>query len=135
MTFTIKHCEMDIGEFTILTGVQASGKSTIAKAVFFCRTVKEDIFDVISRRTLLGTGNTLFNDVIKVLRNKFLQLFGTSKAMKSDMKLTYCYDDETYICVSLKVQEGYDYISPNYVWIDFSSNIVDFLKKSFYVDS
>lgn len=130
----IEHCTMDIEEFTILTGAQASGKSTIAKAVFFGRTVKDDIFDVISRKTLLGTGNTLFNDVIKVLRNKFLQLFGTSKAMKSDMKLTYFYGDETYICVSLKIKEGYDYISPNYVWIDFSSNIVDFLKKSFYVD-
>lgn len=30
----IKHCEMDIREFTVFTGAQASGKSTIAKAVF-----------------------------------------------------------------------------------------------------
>lgn len=130
----IKHCVMDIREFTVLTGAQASGKSTIAKAVFFCRTVKDDIFEIISKRTLLGTENTLIYDVRKVLRNKFLQLFGTSKAMKSEMKLTYYYDDETYICVSLRVQEGYDYISPNYVWFEFSSNIKTFLKKSFCVE-
>lgn len=122
---------MDIEQFTVLTGAQASGKSTIAKAVFFCRTVKDDIYDTIVKRTLLGSGNSLFNDVIKVLRNKFLQLFGTSKAMKTDMKLTYIYDEETFICISLKMQEGYDYLSPNYVWIDFSNNILDFLKKSF----
>lgn len=127
----ISNCTMDIEQFTVLTGAQASGKSTIAKAVFFCRTVKDDIYNSIVKRTLLWTGNSLFNDVIKVLRNKFLQLFGTSKAMKSDMKLTYCYDDETFICISLKMQEGYDYLSPNYVWIDFSNNVSNFLKKSF----
>ncbi len=128
----INDCEMDIEHFTVLTGAQASGKSTIAKAVFFCRTVKDDIYDTIARRTLLGIGNTLFSDVIKVLRNKFLQLFGTSKAMKQDMKLLYYYDRETYICVSLRMQEGIDFLSPNYVWIDFSSDIQTFLKTFSY---
>lgn len=127
----INNCQMDIEQFTVLTGAQASGKSTIAKAVFFCRTVKDDIFDAISRRTLLGTENTLSYDVIKILRNKFLQLFGTSKAMSADMRLIYHYDDVTKISVSLKMQEGYDFISPNYVWIDFSDNIHTFLKKTF----
>ncbi len=128
----ISNCSMDIEQFTVLAGAQASGKSTIAKAVFFCRTVKDDIYDIIVKRTLLGTGSFLRNDVLKVLRSKFLQLFGTSKAMHSDMKLTYYYDEETFLCVSLKTQEGYDYLSPNYVWIDFSSNILDFLRKSFH---
>ena len=122
----INNCQMDIEQFTVLTGAQASGKSTIAKAVFFCRTVKDDILDAISRRTLLGTGNTLSYDVIKILRNKFLQLFGTSKAMSKDMKLIYHYDTMTEIIVSLKMQEGYDFISPKYVWIDFSNNKKDF---------
>ena len=55
-----------------IDGPSAAGKSTIAKAVFFCRTVKDDIYDIIARRMLLGVGSTLFSDVIKVLRNKFL---------------------------------------------------------------
>lgn len=130
----INDCEMDIDYFTVLTGAQASGKSTIAKAVFFCRTVKDDIYNTITKRALLGVGNTLFSDVIKVLRNKFLQLFGTSKAMKRDMKLTYYYDEQTYICVSLKMQEGIDFISPNYVWIDFSNDIQSFLKTFSFGD-
>lgn len=127
----ISNCEMDVSQFTILTGAQASGKSTIAKAVFFCRTVKDDIVDAISKRTLLGSENSLFNDVMKILRNKFLQLFGTSKAMSADMQLIYHYDDKTFIKISLRMQEGNDYISPNYVWITFSSNIEKFLGKSF----
>lgn len=31
----IKECRMDIENFTVLTGQQASGKSTIAKCIYF----------------------------------------------------------------------------------------------------
>ena len=41
----IQHCELSIKKYTILTGYQASGKSTIAKAIYFFRTLKEDIFN------------------------------------------------------------------------------------------
>ena len=39
----IQHCKLDICGTTILTGYQASGKSTIAKAVYFFRSLKEDL--------------------------------------------------------------------------------------------
>lgn len=126
----IQDCTMEMNNFTILTGAQASGKSTIAKCVFFCRTIKDDIYDVILKRMLLGNNNTLFNDVIKILRGKFLQMFGTSKAMDRQMQLAYYYSEETYIRVSLRLQEGYDYISPNYVWIEFSKDIENYLRLS-----
>lgn len=35
-----------------LTGFQASGKSTIAKAVYYFRTIKEDIIELAVRQTL-----------------------------------------------------------------------------------
>ena len=31
----VEHCELEINDFMIFTGPQASGKSTIAKSVFF----------------------------------------------------------------------------------------------------
>ncbi len=131
----VNKCVMDIDHFMVLTGAQASGKSTIAKAVFFCKSIKDDIYDIITKRVLLGANNTLFHDVIKVLRSKFLQLFGTSMAMKPTMKLVYQYDDKTFIRISLKLQEGYDYLLPRYVWIDFSENINDFFRKTVPVQS
>lgn len=54
----IQDCTIDINRFTVLTGAQASGKSTIAKCVFFCKTVKDDIYEAILKRTLLGANNT-----------------------------------------------------------------------------
>lgn len=126
----IRECTMSIEQFTLLTGAQASGKSTIAKCVYYCRTIKDDIYDIILKRALLGTNSSLLNDVRKILRNKFLQLFGTSKAMDSQMLLEYRYSEETFVAVTLRLQEGYDYISPNYVWIDFSDDIDQFLRRA-----
>lgn len=127
----IRDCQMEIDHFTILTGAQAVGKSTIAKSVFFCRSVKDDIYDIILKRALLGSENTLLKDVTRVLRNKFLQLFGTSWVMDSDMSLKYYYDENTFIYISLKIKDDLDYFSSNYVWIKFSENIMDFFYKKF----
>ncbi len=87
----IEDCDMKLGHFSVLTGAQASGKSTISKCVFFCRTVKDDIFDLVLRKKLLGSEENLQESVRKFLRNKFLQLFGTSKAMDAGMMLLYYY--------------------------------------------
>ena len=46
------------------------------------------------------------------------------------MALTYYYGGETYIKISLRLQEGTDYLSPNYVWIDYSRDIRHFLNHS-----
>ena len=37
----IKDCRLTLDTFTILTGPQANGKSTVAKAVYFFRSVKQ----------------------------------------------------------------------------------------------
>ena len=48
----IKHCELECSSFMTLTGFQASGKSTIAKAVYYFRTIKEDIIELAVKQTL-----------------------------------------------------------------------------------
>ena len=49
----VKECKFDVNGFTILTGAQASGKSTLAKAIYFFRTLKTDVYEEITRRRLL----------------------------------------------------------------------------------
>lgn len=44
----IDDCELTYKLFTILTGEQASGKSTIAKALYYFRTVKDDMLEAVS---------------------------------------------------------------------------------------
>ncbi|MEI3166798.1 MAG: AAA family ATPase [Lachnospiraceae bacterium] len=68
----INHCRMDLEKFCVLTGPQASGKSTIAKAIFFFRTIKDDCLSLYSREKLSGAENgDLSHSLKKYLRGKF----------------------------------------------------------------
>lgn len=134
----IHHCEFTIRQYTFLTGYQASGKSTIAKAVYFFRTLKGDIYQLMLRRqyeTLnIQQGyaqiedtehQTLVSEFERHVRNKFLSTFGTSYCMDRDMRLCYRYQDGVEITICLK--ESHDKLTPNYVWVEYSQQIRNFL--------
>lgn len=123
----INDCTMDLEHFTVLTGKQASGKSTVAKAIYFFRTIKDDICEDILKYNLLGNPSELTTVIRRTLRNKFLQMFGTSKAMSSDMRLRYDYSDDTFVEIKLELKEDEDFINPKYVFIKFSNNITDYI--------
>lgn len=46
----IKHCELNIDDFMVFTGPQASGKSTIAKSIFFFKNIKNLLLLQINKR-------------------------------------------------------------------------------------
>lgn len=126
----IDQCELAIDNFTVLTGPQAAGKSTIAKSVAFFRTIKDDVCDAIIKKATNIQTKTLYKIVLQQIRNKFLQIFGSSRAMDDNMEMVYYYDDNTYVKIHLELKMGSDYISPNYIVIDFSQNIMNFLNCS-----
>ena len=67
----IKNCEVSITDFNVFTGAQASGKSTIAKSVFFFRTVKDDIFNAIMKRNaMLFENSSLYKTVQKNVKEQ-----------------------------------------------------------------
>src|SRR5699024_3680039 len=124
----IQHCKLDIRGTTILTGYQASGKSTIAKAVYFFRSLKEDLLQLILRRATENAASLLLQRDLKtdfemIVRNKFLNTFGSSYGMDANMTLEYNYTENTRIGISLK--EAFQ--SPNYVWVEYSAVFRQFL--------
>lgn len=125
----IQECEMNIDDFTVLTGVQASGKSTIAKAIFFFRTIKDDIYDAVIKQSINSNELSLKNQILRNLRSKFLQIFGTSKAMKNNLYMNYRYSNKTSIEIKLSLPQNMQDIYPNFVYFEFSENITDFINK------
>ena len=122
----VKNCDMVLNNFCILTGPQASGKSTIAKAIFFFRTIKDDCVSLYTKRLLSSAEDKDFTKALKKqLRGKFMQMFGSSWGMSMDMSMRYEYDNETFAQITL--QESRYEGSLNYIYIDFSKNIVDIL--------
>ena len=126
----INSCEIIIDDFTILTGPQAAGKSTIAKAIAFFRTIKDDFCECLIRQKTTSTKTKLKTSVTTQIRHKFLQLFGSSRAMASDMQMRYNYDENTFVSVSLEYTEGVDFISPKFIYLTFSDNIEAFISES-----
>lgn len=129
----IRNCELACSQFMTLTGFQASGKSTIAKTIFYFRTIKDDIYNIFERQALTNSGiaqqetfqMSKMKELRDILREKFLRVFGSSWAMDSDMRIEYHFTENCFVAVSLQDD---NYGSPNYVWIDLSPSITDFLK-------
>lgn len=126
----IETCSMTIDEFTVLTGPQASGKSTIAKAIYFFKTVKQDILNFMSQggpRVINEKSKATWNELLgSHLKEKFLQLFGTSWVMPSNMEMVFYYTDDRWIKVY--VTPGDD-PSRNYLQIGFSDRIKEYLTE------
>lgn len=129
----VEHCELEINDFIVFTGPQASGKSTIAKSVFFFKNIRKLLVAQIRKRytvlSYLPDDNSielsLKGRMLREIRSNFLQIFGSTWCMSNDMQLQYYYTDDIYIKVSLKP----DPISPNYIWIEFSKSLSEFLNR------
>lgn len=122
----IKHCELEIRDFMVFTGPQASGKSTIAKSIFFFKNIKNLLIMQINKRFFDESETkelSIRNRLLKEIRSNFLETFGTTWCMDEEMSMEYYYTDTVYIKIDLQN----DPISHNYVWIDFSPELIRFL--------
>lgn len=127
----VDSCELEINDFTVFTGPQVSGKSTVAKSIFFFRNIKNILFSQYKKQSLLNHTTpddslnlSLKNRVEREIRSNFLQIFGTTWHMDTSMRLVYYYRKQTFIEVSLRV----DSVSPNYIWLEFSEDLKKFIR-------
>ena len=93
----LNHCELDINKFKVFTGAQATGKSTIAKSIFFFKNVRNLLFTQLKKQYFLDSKEyleniinlSLKNRLIREIRSNFLQIFGTTWCMDITMYLEY----------------------------------------------
>ena len=125
----VKECTFTVSRFNVLTGPQSNGKSTVAKAVYFFRTVKNDILNIMMQggpQAITGKRSWKWQNLLQQhLKDKFLQLFGTSWVMPHDMRMEYVYRDGMWIHVFL--QADHNDFSRNYVNVEFSQELSDYL--------
>ena len=137
----VETCELECSQFMNFTGFQASGKSTIAKAIYYFRTIKDDIIELAKSQALDATpvygakstlsiehGITLRKALENYLREKFLRTFGSSWGMPNDMYMEYHFTKTCYVKISLENDSRYS--TPNYIWITMSNELIRFLKAN-----
>lgn len=126
----IQECTLSVNRFTVLTGPQSNGKSTIAKAVYFFRTVKQDILNMMMQggpKRVTGRPDAHWEYTLKQrMRDKFLQLFGTSWIMPQDMEMKYIYTDKFWLRVYLAPDLD-EYGNKNFVDFEFSDSFKEYL--------
>ena len=116
----VQELEMDIKDFNLLIGEQATGKSTVAKAIYFFRIIKSTLTDYLCQvyDTALYNGNDVsdgFNKVLKKeLKSIFISLFGYSWDLDKRLYLKYEYAHGIWIDVKLNKSGKRKYISVRY---------------------
>lgn len=124
----IRKCDIDVNAFTILTGAQASGKSTLAKAIYFFRTLKTDVYEEITRRpSPEDYPDNMINSLEKRIRSKFLRIFGSSWSMDNTMKLEYFYTSRMKLEIYLEPDRNHTY--RNFVKVSFGEPLRDLVEK------
>ncbi len=74
----VDDCDITCTQFMTFTGFQASGKSTIAKAIFYFRTMKDDIYEIAKEQALRKQSAQITSGPIN-LKKMFLDKLHASK--------------------------------------------------------
>ncbi len=103
----VKDAELDIDKkLNVLIGAQASGKSTIAKVLYFCRKIRDFYVDYLIQSDHFERShkNEDYINFLKYTRSCFISCFGTTLHMDS-FEIEYWYqgeEEKVIICLEDK---------------------------------
>lgn len=107
----IRDLKLNINDFTLLIGPQASGKSTIAKTIFFFKSLNDDLvkyfIDAFDRNDFIKPAGSY----AKMVRQKFLDYFGASSHL-TGLSIKFYYTEKVWVSITL--ESDHKYISPTF---------------------
>ncbi len=100
----IKDVAFDIKPYTIFIGPQASGKSTIARCVYFFQTINGTLLYTL-RLLYDGSQKVTIDQFKEYLASKFAELWDSS-FLQQESRLSFCYDCKKEEKVEIKIRNG-----------------------------
>ena len=94
----LKKVSIEIRPLLLLIGQQASGKSTIAKLIYFFQSLSAEFFSRFYQSPREGVDIT--KDLIIPIREKFYDFFGSTYHLP-EFQIIYYYDDERSLTLTL----------------------------------
>lgn len=94
----INHAEIELTKLVVLIGEQATGKSTVAKLIYFFKSLSNDFLSRYYKSNELEINYK--NDIIFATREKFYDYFGSTFHMR-DFSIEYFYGNQRSISLSL----------------------------------
>ncbi len=88
----ISNAEIEIKKILFFIGDQASGKSTLAKLIYFFKSLKEDYFNLIYEKASTPTTSLNLEKLfIKKIQDKFKIYFGYTSELDQNFEIIYYY--------------------------------------------
>lgn len=121
----IEDVEMEIDDFTIFIGPQTSGKSTIAKSVFFFLSLRDELLTLLTDSFNYNNFNDDLDDFKNSIIANFYVYWGSNNEINLNMKFWYSEDcfisiDNTPKLSNVRISEKFTYLI---------NDIIEFLKK------
>lgn len=98
----VRRASIEIKPVLILIGQQASGKSTIAKLIYFFQSLSSEFFSRFYQSS--GEGVDMTQDLIIPIREKFYDFFGSTFHLP-DFEIVYHYEESRYLSLSLTTKK------------------------------
>ncbi len=125
----VKDFEMDVNQFNVLIGAQATGKSTIAKSIYLCRYLKTQISNILIQimesgcynGEKVGAAKDFRTCIYHGIKNVFINLFGYSWELDSRFEIEYTYT--TGVWVRYRVHRRTGENDRQYISIEFSPKL------------
>jgi predicted ATPase len=98
----VKNAEIEITPLLVLIGEQATGKSTIAKLIYFFKSLSDEFFRFslkVPNEDKITTERYYRQLFMHIIRGKFHNFFGSPSRM-GDFRVFYQYNEGRYITVS-----------------------------------
>ena len=121
----VKHTYLELDNMVdIVIGPQASGKSTIAKVIYFCRKTRDYLIDYLmdSQNFTNTHPNELYVNFLKYVRRTFMGFFGTTKHVEK-FNIEYYFNKETNTFIKITLD------NEGFAKITFSANLNATIKE------
>lgn len=102
----INNLNIEVKDFIVLIGPQASGKSTIAKAIYFFKSLNDDLVKYFIDSLEKNSFNKTPGTYAKIIRQKFLDYFGASTHL-SGLYIKYYFSQNVWIEITLEPNNKY----------------------------
>ncbi|MDD6825523.1 MAG: AAA family ATPase [Oscillospiraceae bacterium] len=98
----IDNLEFDVENFNLIIGEQATGKSTIAKSIYFFRSIKDLIIKYLCNLYTDKSGQRdIIIDIRREMKSLFVSVFGYSWDQDDRLLLSYEYTGDIKIEISI----------------------------------
>lgn len=97
----IKKLDIEVKDFQVFIGPQTNGKSTIGKAIYFFKSLRDDLIRYSYQSLDNPESSIPLREYMTIIRSKFVNIWGTSNHLQN-MHLRYFYSEDIRISIKLK---------------------------------